>query len=149
MQAILDGNYSFTPLEYWRGVSLQARAFIKRCLTVDPVTRMTAHEALCHPWVSGDNGNGENLLPNVKKNFNARRALHKAIDTVRAINQLRAGHLSMMDGATSKEPERHSNGNGTGQPKDREGDSKMGGTNGSGKTLWTPKDNSTVAGARQ
>jgi calcium/calmodulin-dependent protein kinase I len=110
MQAILVADYSFTPLEYWRGVSLTAREFIRRCLTVDPGSRMTAHEALSHPWVAdlGRPGEGEeDLLPIVKKNFNARRTLHAAIDTIRAINQLRAGGAaSMMDGMRSNEPRR-------------------------------------------
>lgn len=106
MQAILVADYSFTPMEYWRGVSLTARQFIKRCLTIDPNDRMTAHEALSHPWIAGpDTDRGEeDLLPTVKKNFNARRTLHKAIDTVRAINQLRAGGMGMMDGSLSKIP---------------------------------------------
>lgn len=108
MQAILVADYSFTPLEYWRGVSVTARQFIKRCLTIDPTQRMTAHEALTHQWIAGPESGrgGEDLLPNVKKNFNARRTLHKAIDTVRAINQLRAGGMGMMDGANSMNPER-------------------------------------------
>ena len=109
MQAILIADYSFTPLEYWRGVSLSARAFIKRCLTIDPTKRMTAHEALAHDWIAGPEGGrgDEDLLPTVKKNFNARRTLHKAIDTVRAINQLRAGGgMGMMDGAHSAQPQR-------------------------------------------
>ena len=111
MQAILIADYSFTPLEYWRGVSLKAREFIRRCLTVDPAARMTAHEALSHPWIA-DLGEisaegEEDLLPTVKKNFNARRTLHAAIDTIRAINQLRAGGAAgMMDGARSGEPRR-------------------------------------------
>ena len=106
MQAILVADYSFTPIEYWRGVSLTARQFIKRCLTIDPTQRMTSHEALSHQWIAGpSSGRGdEDLLPTVKKNFNARRTLHKAIDTVRAINQLRAGGMGMMDGALSKQP---------------------------------------------
>ena len=118
MQAILVADYSFTPLEYWRGVSVQARQFIKRCLTIDPTQRMTSHEALSHPWIAGpesDRGE-EDLLPTVKKNFNARRTLHKAIDTVRAINQLRSGGLGMMDGASSTNPKR---------VQDSDGDSKM------------------------
>lgn len=109
MQAILVADYSFTPMEYWRGVSLSARAFIKRCLTIDPTKRMTAHEALAHEWIAGPEGGrgGEDLLPTVKKNFNARRTLHKAIDTVRAINQLRAGGgMGMMDGAHSSNPDK-------------------------------------------
>jgi calcium/calmodulin-dependent protein kinase I len=108
MQAILVADYSFTPLEYWRGVSLTAREFIRRCLTVDPAARMTAHEALSHPWITelGKASDGEeDLLPTVKKNFNARRTLHAAIDTIRAINQLRAGP-GMMDGLRSAEPRR-------------------------------------------
>ncbi|KAL8824595.1 MAG: hypothetical protein Q9170_008104, partial [Blastenia crenularia] len=52
MQAILIADYSFTPLEYWRGVSLPARNFIKKCLTIDPHSRMTSHQALSHPFVA-------------------------------------------------------------------------------------------------
>jgi len=95
-------------LEYWRNVSLTARQFIKRCLTIDPTQRITAHEALSHHWIAGPESGRteEDLLPTVKKNFNARRTLHKAIDTVRAINQLRAGGMGMMDGLLSKPPQR-------------------------------------------
>jgi len=107
MQAILNADYSFTPLEYWRGVSDSAKDFIRRCLTIDPNKRMTAHEALQHPFVAGwalspDDNKGANLLPTVKKNFNARRTLHAAIDTVRAINKLRQGDF--MNGGKSREP---------------------------------------------
>ena len=110
MQAILVADYSFTPIEYWRGVSLSARSFIKRCLTINPRERITAYEALQHPFVSGEpsgtdgEGKGSDLLPVVKKNFNARRTLHAAIDTVRAINKLREGYHGMMDGAHSTDP---------------------------------------------
>ena len=109
MQAILAADYSFTPLEYWRGVSQEARQFIKGCLTTDPTKRMTAHEALQHTWINppydqSKIGSGEDLLPTVKKNFNARRTLHRAIDTVRAINKLREGGGFMMDGVMSIDP---------------------------------------------
>ena len=116
MQAILAADYSFTPHEYWRNVSETAKDFIKRCLTIDPRARITAHQALQHPWIKPDAdpsspvkgpGDGQDLLPTVKKNFNARRTLHKAIDTVRAINKLREGGGLMaghMDGAMSVDP---------------------------------------------
>lgn len=109
MQAILKANYSFTPEDYWRGVSQEARNFIDRCLTIEPERRMTAHEALQHPWISPPyddirTGSGADLLPTIKKNFNARRTLHRAIDTVRAINKLREGGGFMMDGAMSIDP---------------------------------------------
>lgn len=111
MQAILAANYSFTPADYWRGVSQTARDFIKRCLTIEPNGRMTAQEALQHPWMNpphdlneADLGSGQDLLPTVKKNFNARRTLHRAIDTVRAINKLREGGGLMVDGLASVNP---------------------------------------------
>ena len=116
MQAILQADYSFTPIEYWRNVSTAARDFIKKCLTIDPKQRMTAHQALQHPWINSEDpmspeqqksGGAEDLLPTVKKNFNARRTLHKAIDTVRAINKLREGGGLMaghMDGQMSVDP---------------------------------------------
>lgn len=113
MQAILVADYSFTPLEYWRSVSLSAREFIKRCLTIDPQQRMTAHEALSHPFVDemarqqrGESAKGGgDLLPVIKKNFNARRTLHAAIDTIRAINKLREGGAAgLMEGAMSQQP---------------------------------------------
>lgn len=124
MQAILVADYSFTPIEYWRGVSQSARRFIQRCLTIDPTKRMTAHEALSHEWIAGpEGGRGEeDLLPTVKKNFNARRTLHKAIDTVRAINQLRAGGLGMMDGAQSTNPKRFDEVVNAAKPKDEDVD---------------------------
>ena len=133
MQAILVADYSFTPLEYWRSVSLSAREFIKRCLTIDPQQRMTAHEALSHPFVDemarqqrGEalKGGGD-LLPVIKKNFNARRTLHAAIDTIRAINKLREGGAAgLMEGAMSQQPKvkQQENGNEakfTGQGGDR------------------------------
>ncbi|EGX96655.1 calcium/calmodulin-dependent protein kinase type I [Cordyceps militaris CM01] len=110
MQAILKADYAFAPVEYWRGVSSHAKDFVSRCLTIDPARRITAHEALQHPFAASDappgDGAGENLLPTIKKNFNARRTLHAAIDTVRAINKLREAQNLMMDGARSKEPAR-------------------------------------------
>jgi calcium/calmodulin-dependent protein kinase I len=113
MQAILIADYSFTPFEYWRGVSMSAREFIKRCLTIDPTARMTSHEALSHPFVAeprdqgAETGERADLLPVIKKNFNARRTLHAAIDTIRAINKLReGGAAAMMDGALSKDPKK-------------------------------------------
>ncbi|KAK7397979.1 Calcium/calmodulin-dependent protein kinase type I [Neonectria punicea] len=124
MQAILNADYSFTPVEYWRGVSNHAKDFIRRCLTIDATKRITAHEALQHPFVAGflsADGESQNLLPNIKKNFNARRTLHAAIDTVRAINKLREAQNGMMNGARSKEPSRGSAAAARAPPQDQPG----------------------------
>ncbi|KAI0389082.1 kinase-like domain-containing protein [Xylariaceae sp. FL0594] len=140
MQAILNADYSFQPTDYWRGVSDHAKDFIRRCLTIDPNRRMTAHEALSHPFVNADGSKGQNLLPTVKKNFNARKTLHAAIDTVRAINKLREGQArsaQLMDGSRSSEPSRGAaplnrdsaqiTGD-SGYSSTRDGDIEMGGT---------------------
>lgn len=94
---------------------------------------MTAHEALSHPFVDelarqqrgeGAKGGGD-LLPVIKKNFNARRTLHAAIDTIRAINKLREGGAAgLMEGAMSQQPRVRQQGNGdegnvTGQGGDK------------------------------
>lgn len=108
MEAILKADYRFEPEDYWAQVTATARDFIARCLTVKPDDRMTAREALAHPWLAGEpqQPQGEmkgDLLPTVKRNFNARRKLHAAIDTIRAIRKLKEG--GTMDGALSISPE--------------------------------------------
>jgi calcium/calmodulin-dependent protein kinase I len=103
MQAILNADYKFDP-DYWSNVSDTAKDFIRCCLTVDPEKRLTAHQALAHPFLAENHrGLKEDLLPTVKKNFNARRNLIAAIDAVRAVRKLRAG--GTMDGALSISPE--------------------------------------------
>jgi serine/threonine protein kinase len=52
MQAIIRGAYRFEPKEYWANVSDVAKDFVSRCLTVDPAQRITAEQALAHPWLS-------------------------------------------------------------------------------------------------
>jgi len=75
MQAIMAGDYSFDPPEYWEDVSERAKDFVRGCLTVDPKKRLTAKECVSHPWLSleGPVQKEADLLPNVRSNFNARR----------------------------------------------------------------------------
>jgi serine/threonine protein kinase len=108
IQAICSADYAFEPVEYWQEVSnvgewrrdsavceplrdadirslATARDFISRCLTIDPTKRITAHQALEHPWLvaaRGDptkqaaSGTGElnaDLLPAIKKQFDPRQ----------------------------------------------------------------------------
>ncbi|KAL7275846.1 Calcium/calmodulin-dependent protein kinase type I [Rhizina undulata] len=102
--AILEANYKFEPVSYWANVSETARGFIRRCLVVDPKKRLTAHQALDHYFlrehVPGESGN---TLPVIMKNFDAKRTLHAAIDTIRAINKMK--EAGTMDGALSIRPE--------------------------------------------
>lgn len=90
MEAILKGDYKFEPEEYWAAVSPTAREFVSLCLTIDPANRPTATEALAHRWLASDEphfvpdsmGAPTDLLPNVRKGFDARKTFRKAVLSV-------------------------------------------------------------------
>jgi len=48
MEAIIAGDYKFEPEEYWQNVSETAKNFVRTCLTIDPIKRPRAAEALQH-----------------------------------------------------------------------------------------------------
>uniref|UniRef100_A0A7S4KGT9 non-specific serine/threonine protein kinase n=1 Tax=Paramoeba aestuarina TaxID=180227 RepID=A0A7S4KGT9_9EUKA len=52
-EQIMNGDYCFHP-STWEGVSDQAKALVRKCLTVDPKERITAADALRDPWFSED-----------------------------------------------------------------------------------------------
>lgn len=116
MQAIMAGDYSFEPPEYWEDVSEKAKDFIRGCLTVDSAHRLTAQQCVNHPWLSLEVPveKEADLLPTVRQNFNARRfvpynsnltcrTFHAAIDAIKAINFMKNG--GAMDGAFSHSPQ--------------------------------------------
>jgi serine/threonine protein kinase len=51
-EAILTGWYCF-PRQEWGGASGEVLDFIRRLLETDPRKRMTAEQALMHPWILG------------------------------------------------------------------------------------------------
>jgi len=87
---ILAGNYKFEPVQYWFAVSATARDFISKLLVVNPNLRMTAKQALQHPWLqqtvlntrSIEQDPSKNLMPIFKSNFDAKRKWKKAMDSV-------------------------------------------------------------------
>ncbi|KAJ6562447.1 kinase-like domain-containing protein [Mycena capillaripes] len=100
-EAIIKGDYKFAPAEYWANVSDTARDFVQVCLTVDPNHRPTAAEALEHRWLASStphfvpdpfnpSGGPTDLLPQVKRAFNAKSAWKKAGFGIRAINRMAA-----------------------------------------------------------
>lgn len=84
---------------------LLAKNFINRCLTIDVNERITAHQALEHPWltsldeISKIPEEGGDLLPNLRTNFNARRTFKKAINLVTLSNHF--GHSLSKNSSTS------------------------------------------------
>ncbi|KAF9559773.1 Pkinase-domain-containing protein [Agrocybe pediades] len=99
MEAIIAGDYKFEPEEYWQNVSDTAKDFVRYCLTVDPTNRPTAAQALQHKWLADEqphfvpdpareDGGPTDLLPNVKKAFNAKQLWRKATSTIKAVNRM-------------------------------------------------------------
>eukprot|EP00903_Cladosiphon_okamuranus_P008290 g7977.t1 len=90
-QKIKRGKFSFHE-QYWDPISDGAKDLIARMLTVDPVQRITADQALHHPWVmSGDDElAGSQLGESLQRMrvFNARRKFKSAIATIIMTMQL-------------------------------------------------------------
>ncbi|CAM9494363.1 unnamed protein product [Pylaiella littoralis] len=84
-QKIKKGKVSFHP-QYWSTVSDEAKDLIKKMLTVDKEKRISAEQALQHPWVVGDAAELEkrDLGANMGqlRLFNARRKFKSAISSV-------------------------------------------------------------------
>ena len=74
---------------YWDDVSQEAKDFILRALDLDPETRPTATELLNDPWITSKELQSKDLLPTVKKNFDARRKFKEAVEIVKLNNRIK------------------------------------------------------------
>jgi len=54
IDAIMQGAYQVSD-KYWNAVSCEAQDFVKSLLVVDPNVRLTAAQALDHPWIVHNN----------------------------------------------------------------------------------------------
>uniref|UniRef100_V5EWP3 Protein kinase n=2 Tax=Kalmanozyma brasiliensis (strain GHG001) TaxID=1365824 RepID=V5EWP3_KALBG len=93
---IIKMEVQFEP-EYWSEVSDTAKDFILRCLC-SAEERMTAREALAHPWLANlpplheESAKGACLKDRTLRNLTAMRKLRKAVTAVEAINHLQRLH---------------------------------------------------------
>uniref|UniRef100_A0A1I8IQ67 Protein kinase domain-containing protein n=1 Tax=Macrostomum lignano TaxID=282301 RepID=A0A1I8IQ67_9PLAT len=73
---ILRAQYTFDQ-RWWSGISKNARDLIERLLVLDADARLTAGQALRHPWVGGLAAREDSLAEaqNKLREFNARRRL--------------------------------------------------------------------------
>lgn len=86
---IKNGEYEF-PDPYWSEISMAAKDLVRKLLQVDPNRRLTADQALQHPWISG------NAAPSRKfggdhtqrlKLLQARNKFRHAVQTIIALNR--------------------------------------------------------------
>jgi serine/threonine protein kinase len=92
---IKAANYSFDD-PAWKVVSKEAKDLVSKLLVVDPSRRLSARDALSHPWCSNScpKSSLENVAPNVKKNLLAERLKSAARSVVARIRRLSVSAVS-------------------------------------------------------
>ncbi|XP_026554871.1 calcium/calmodulin-dependent protein kinase type IV-like [Pseudonaja textilis] len=100
---ILNCDYEFVS-PWWDEVSLNAKDLVQKLIVLDPQKRLTVHQALEHPWVTGKAAKFAHMDSTQKKlqEFNARRKLKAAVKAVVASSRL--GNHSHHEGCRN---ERH------------------------------------------
>jgi calcium/calmodulin-dependent protein kinase I len=71
-EQIMEANFDY-PEEYWGTISKEAKDFINRLLVVDTADRMSAAEALKHPWLSGAASKSKTLNTGKMREYVAER----------------------------------------------------------------------------
>ncbi|KAG9319105.1 hypothetical protein KVV02_001764 [Mortierella alpina] len=99
-ESIISGEYEYEE-EYWQDISQLAKSFIDSLLVRPADRRPPASQALNHPWFRAmlesdmatplSPADSVNLLPGVRKNFNARSAFKKAVRAVGLIRKIQVG----------------------------------------------------------
>jgi calcium/calmodulin-dependent protein kinase I len=79
-QKIMAGDYSF-PRPYWDNISDPSKDLVRKLLTVNPDKRITAEQALAHPWIVSGGSTGQ-VAPEAllkMKEYSSSRKLIKPI----------------------------------------------------------------------
>ncbi len=79
-RSVLDGRYRFPPRD-WDGTSREAIDFVRRLLEVDASRRMTAEQALAHPWMTTRSG-GDVSGARARKEVAGRQKVRSLLDGV-------------------------------------------------------------------
>ncbi|KAG0203742.1 hypothetical protein BGX28_004090 [Mortierella sp. GBA30] len=96
---IISGEYQYEE-DYWKDISPLAKSFIDSLLVTQAARRPTATQALSHPWframldqdlsAPASPADSVNLLPAMRKNFNARNVFKKAVRAVGILRRMQA-----------------------------------------------------------
>ncbi|KAJ6629385.1 kinase-like domain-containing protein [Mycena sp. CBHHK59/15] len=101
MKETMEGKIEFHT-KYWKNVSDEAKAFIKRLLNLDPAERPTAAAALEDPWLTTHEPSTEyDLGAGLRENFDPRARWKAAIAGARALGRLRQLSSSIPSPASS------------------------------------------------
>ncbi|KAF8502686.1 kinase-like domain-containing protein, partial [Russula emetica] len=72
---------------YWKNVSDEAKGFIRALLNPDPARRLTAEQALAHPWLTTFDSPIEHDLSGLRENFDPRARWRNAIGAARVLSR--------------------------------------------------------------
>ncbi|KAI0244556.1 hypothetical protein L0F63_007069, partial [Massospora cicadina] len=86
MESIKNDQLQFLD-DDWDDVSNEARDLITLLLNPDPKARLTARQALEHPWLRNSQETPSNLQPKLLKNRNSQKLLLNAVARIRAVQQ--------------------------------------------------------------
>jgi calcium/calmodulin-dependent protein kinase I len=95
-----SGMVEFHPA-YWGTISEEAKDFVKSLLNPDPTRRPSAELALQHPWIAQlsktPQEESADLLPGIRKNFNARQQFRKGVNAIRMMQRMKRLSQSTID----------------------------------------------------
>ncbi|KAI8065946.1 kinase-like domain-containing protein [Gongronella butleri] len=89
-ESIMSGKYEFDE-EYWSDISKNAKSFIDGLLMFNPEKRLTAKQALEHPWITGEDKPSEptNLVSVVKRAVDNHSHLKSMVTAMTLLNHWR------------------------------------------------------------
>ncbi|KAL1936509.1 hypothetical protein VTP01DRAFT_643 [Rhizomucor pusillus] len=85
---VTNGRYQFHE-RYWRNITVDAKDFVRRLLTLDPSKRPTASEALKDKWLANQSPSNVGLLETVWENLQPGQKLRTVVGVIKAINRFR------------------------------------------------------------
>ncbi|OCB89519.1 Pkinase-domain-containing protein [Sanghuangporus baumii] len=91
---------------YWKNVSALAKDFIKALVNPDPVKRLSAAEALRHPWLTEEIPDELHDLIGLRENFNPKARWRSAINSAIAMGRLQRAGSNRLERASTDTSER-------------------------------------------
>ncbi|CAO3576412.1 unnamed protein product [Absidia cylindrospora] len=103
-ESIMSGKYEFDE-EYWGDISDSAKNMIDNLLAFDPEKRITATDALQHPWITNEEEEQAlgktNLAPGVRKGMHSNR-LKSVVTAMTLLNHWKHDDLSISSDSDSE-----------------------------------------------
>ncbi|ORZ11954.1 kinase-like domain-containing protein [Absidia repens] len=101
---IMSGKYEFDE-EYWGDISDSAKNMIDNLLAFDPEKRITAKDALQHPWITNEEEQvpgKTNLAPGVRKGMHSQNKFKSVVTAMTLLNHWKHDDLDISSDSDSE-----------------------------------------------